>query len=327
MTRLLWTMLGLASGLIVLGSIAPRPEEPIHREARQLGKYCEVLFVGPSYVNSQVLPDVIDAEAARRGVPLKSCKYARTSLKGFELRLVLDTLLREQWPHLKLVVVDITLGPDTRFAERNAYTSRVLRWHTWDFLRWYLDHTQGQKVARSGLARKTDLAERFSMHLKHVVVNTLLVGRGSEHLTALSEHPTEKPWIYKPPTKKKALQKQARENKKRVKTLLRRREEKRTRIAPHAMGGWLKELRDVVRSHGVEADGLIAPVWSPAYVSSKPFPDGDPPVVHAFDDPIKYPVLYRSDSHTKSEHLSSKGSHHYSVLLGSVLAERMKTLP
>lgn len=326
MVRLLFTALGLLIGLLVLSTFAPLANEDLSDATSEFRDQCEVLFVGPSYVNSQVLPDVIDRESARVGAPLKSCKYALTSLKGFELRVVLDNLLSDRWARLKLVVIDITLGPDTRFADRNAYTSRVLRWHTWEFVPWYLNHTQGQKLVGTGRERQIQVAARLWTHLKHVAVNLLLVGRGSEHVASLSEPPEEQPWVYKPPSGKKALRKQARENDKRVQRLLQRRARKETRIPAKAMGQWMLELRDVARSHGVEADGLIAPVWSPAFVSTDQAQEGDMPVVHAFDDPRKYPALYRSDSHTKSEHLSPKGSNAYSQLLGGVLAERMRSL-
>ena len=314
---------GLLVGVVLLGGLAPPPDDPWYAAADALRPDCEVMFIGPSYVNSQVFPDVVDAEAREHNVEFKSCKLSRTAMKGYEIKRELSLVLSKSWPKLKLVVIDVTLGADNRFSEKNDYTSRILRWHTWDFGPWYLNHIWGERFKGNP---KFDLVRRLVRHSSHLVVNQLHVGHGAERLAALHDVPERVPWGYKPPTTKKEKQKRKRLNKKRVRTLLERRELPQEPGEQADRGRWFRELRDEVRLHHVEADALIAPVWRSNYVSPGFFPEADPPVVHAFNDPATYPRLYRHDAHTGSEHLSPLGSHQYSLLLGQALAQRMKQL-
>jgi hypothetical protein len=270
-----------------------------------------------------VLPDVIDEESRRRGNPIRSCKVARTAMKGYEIKRELDILLDKPWPKLKLVMIDITLGSDNRFNVKNDYTPRVLRWHTWEFLPWYLEHLDGERIKNQNPIRA--YSSRLLRHFKHFAVNQLLVGRGAEHLATLSEAPPKERWVYKPPTSEEKIRKRRRTNDKRVRELRKQIQVPSQRDAK-LRGEWFLELRDLTRSHGVEADALFAPVWRYHPLSKNVFPKNDPPVVHDYADPEKYPILYKFGAHTGSEHLSHSGSHDYSTLLGRDLAERVTEL-
>ena len=316
-------LLGLALGLALIDAIAPDSTERLYREVEQMRADCEVLFVGPSYVNGQVYPDVVDQAAREAGVSLSSCKFARMHLKGFEMKRELEAILKNPWSKLRLVVFDVTLGPDTGFKPENRFKPRVLRWHTWDLLPWYLEHLEGQRTGKdSPYLRLWD-------HVQHVVVNALLVGRGAERLAELSDPATPDGGSKTPglerdrPDQTKQLR---RRNEKRVAKLLDRRRRRVTSTPDTAMAAWVLELRSVVRAHGAEGDGLIAPVWSPSLVAKGAFPPADAPVVHAFDNPRKYPTLYELGMHKADEHLTDEGSREYSRLLGQTLAMRMGQL-
>jgi hypothetical protein len=319
--NLLPALLGLALGLALLGAVLPRSKEKRHRAVEQLRTECEVLIVGPSFVNSQVFPEVVDAAALEAGTKLRSCKFARESLKAFEMKRELETLLSKPWSKLRLVVFDVTLGPDTGVKLENRFKRRVLDWHTWDLLPWYLDHMGGQ---RGG---KHTPYLRFLDHVAHVAVNTLLVGRGAEDLADLNvtRRRTSGPRSAEHEPAEHADQ-PTRQNGRRVAELLERRRKLESLNPAPGMTVWVLELRDLVRMHGAEGEGLIAPVWYPGFLDPAALPAADVPVVHAFDDPDKYPTLYAPGMHKDDGHLTKKGSREYSRLLGLTLATRVGQL-
>lgn len=328
--NLLATLIGLLIGLLLLSRL-PLPPDLKYESIKTLRQSCEVLFVGPSYVNSQVFTNVVDEEAARLGTPLSSCKYSRTAMKGYEMKHELELILAEPWPHLKLVMLDITLGPDSRIKKKNRFKPRVLRWHTWAFLPWLASHLDGQRTTAE-YPRWLQLAKQGVDHVEHVLASNLLVGRGAEHLNRLNpvqKKPRKHTWPPRKPKKElseKRKKKLNRLNKKRVERLRERRNRKETRLSPEAEGRWLKELRGVVRQSGAEADGLIAPVWKAHHVALSVFPNGETPFVHNYANPEKYPELYRTGAHDRSEHLSPEGSYQYSLLLADAVSRRLKEL-
>lgn len=310
-------LMGLVLGIGVLRLMIPAVGDSVYSRVPPLRADCEVLFFGPSYVQSQVYPEVVDSAAAESGRPVKSCKFARTHLKGFEMKRELEIILGQPWAKLRLVVFDVTLGPDVWFKPENRFKPRVVRWHTLEFLPWFVAHLDGQGD------RGVSLPERFNEHLRHVIANTLLVGQGAEHLAAMGKPDARALSSRTSKNMKKQkvnMKKLARLNKKRLARLARRKEMGAPRIE------WILELRSLVRSHGVEGDALIAPVWGGQWYPRKNFPAQDPPVLHAFNDPKKYPSLYVVGAHKEDEHLTYEGSVEYSKVLGREIASRMKEL-
>ncbi len=107
------TIAGFACTLcLVKGLVSSPPSETERAYARALAAEarCTVLFIGPTYVDEQVLPEVFDDEAARIGLEARACKFGLSYPQGEPLVRHLERLLGHPFPELELVVLDVTLG-------------------------------------------------------------------------------------------------------------------------------------------------------------------------------------------------------------------------
>jgi hypothetical protein len=89
-----------------------------------------VLFVGPSYVDEQVLPDAFDDEAARIGLAARACKFGLSYPQGEALVRHLERLLAHPFPELELVVLDVTLGKEPWLEPRAERDTPLLERET-----------------------------------------------------------------------------------------------------------------------------------------------------------------------------------------------------
>jgi hypothetical protein len=310
--------LGFVGTVLALHAFAPKVRDD-EGEFEQMAKYCEVLFVGPSYVRSQVFPAVVDAEADRLGKPFRSCKFARTAMYGYEQKWELDRLLSHSWPKLRLVVFDVTTGDKTGVKRENLFNPRVIQWHDVGQLSWFAERAD----------RSDDRAAVFFEaveHVEHFVAHQLLLGQGAVHLQQAGE--TEEERLEKllrrgrnPPRPTKA---DRRKNIGRVKQAAKKKQKVLAdKPADKDLTRWALELRELVRAHGVEGQALLAPVWGARLVRSEPAEGVDPMVVHDFNDPGRYPQLYDIDARGWGSHLNESGSYEYSKLLAKSVAKHL----
>jgi hypothetical protein len=330
-------LVGFGAGAVLLYAVVPQriaPTTKAEQETLAARESCQVLFVGPSYVDSQVKPPLFDAEAERIGLRARSCKYGRAGLKGFELRRDLQRLFRHEWPALELVVVDITLGQGIAFQNENWFKPRMLEWHTWDALPWLLGFYQ--RDPRSWTAKGP---EAFS-HLEHVAGNYLQLGRGPELLAELQlvrrlSQPDDAAVKPAPGEKEKPRVKRKRKRSRKAVPIshahyerkLKRLKERKTRLRESgalAPSEWPLELRDMIRAYGFEAYFLHAPVWRLTRMPKRAVRGDDLLVVLDFNDPFRFPELYREEMRGKTHHLSSKGNKVYSRLLAQELHKRWR---
>src|SRR5687767_6876118 len=168
-------LLGLVLASVLLGALVAH-DRPELEQALAERSTCQVLVVGPSYINTGFVEGRFDEEAQRLGLGLKSCKYAEAGLTGYEVRHALELLLRERWPKLEYVLIDITLGDRVRFPAGNWYKPRVVDWHTLPVLAWV--HKRYERLPKA----ERPPAYTLAIHAAHVLLNYLGVGRG---ITAL----------------------------------------------------------------------------------------------------------------------------------------------
>ena len=292
------------------------------RKALAAREYCDVLFVGPSYVASNVDPEVFDDEAKAIGFPVRSCKFGVSALKGYELKLNIERLLEHDWPRLKLIVIDITLGIGVEFADDNWFKERVLEWHTWESIPWLFDYYD-EKDAR----RWSKKGPLLWTHLEHVLARYTHLGGGRDLLE--DARPLERLVERGGPKNVNARSSReiVRDEKTRVKrrahargvALLKKHKAKRRPPKKSELGDWSLELRDQVRSHGLEAYFLLASVYTPETKPKQARRGRDRLVVLDFNDPARYPDLYRRDSRGFTHHLNRNGTVIYSRLLAREL--------
>jgi hypothetical protein len=300
-------------------------------------KSCEVLFVGPSYVIAQIIPRAFDAEAKRLGRPLHACIFGATGMRGTELRVHMQELLRRKWPRLKLIVVDITLGHDPRFDEVNWYQPRFIQWHTFDSMPWILDYYRSLE----GPVQWSNLRA----HGAHLVANYTNLGVGLERLSTLGVVPHLQLALGRPAklpesdavrSYRKALGQRKRIKKEQARVYIRR-----TSPARHAANvaalvrqkhelasrGATREsafpdaLRALAREHKKDVFFIHAPVWRPTPPRAAPVPNGKPIVLYDFNDPERYPSLYTPKSRGRTHHVSWYGGIEYSKVLAHAVLE------
>lgn len=269
---------------------------------------CTVLFVGPSYVK-RVEPRFFNRESKRLGTNHRACKLGRAALTGVELEHELEKLLESDWPKLKLVVVDITLGDILRFESDNWFRRRVIDWHTLisakRLLRYYpLDVSWTQLF---------EYAPQLWAHAKHVALNYLEVGGGAMFINELTTFP-------EPDLKRKHPKRTHAQYVKYVKDL--RHAKRAHRDAPvYGDDTWPMSLRRRIRAHGYEAAFLFAPVWDEAKIPRRAVQGKDRLRVMDFGDPDKYPEFYTKQARGVTSHLTRGTANIYSRRVAQRISE------
>jgi hypothetical protein len=327
----------MAAALDALGPMSTPLTLDAERVLRERER-CQVLFVGPSYVVSQIHPAAFDAESQRLASPLRSCLFGGTGMRGLELRVHLSRLLQEGWPALKLVVVDITLGQGRSFDQGNWYQPRLIQWHTLESARWIFDYYRSTHW--NGLDAKVARA-----HLGHLLANQLNLGVGLEklHLLALVRRAqralgarvklpeSDARRAYRSAQAELAGRKKAQANAymkrtsqrshdRRVAQLIRAKARLR-KTHKTVASDWLFELRELTRSHRAEIAFIEAPVWLARRTKLQRKAARALPMID-FNDPAKYPPLYLRKHRGNTHHVNWYGGEVYSRLLASELSRR-----
>lgn len=314
---LLGFVLGLLASAALLYRLV-RPVDPALDEALAEASRCNVLFVGPSYLEVGLKTELFDAEARALGHPLRSCKFTRSALRSYELKHDLEQLMAERWPALQKVAVDLTLFPSgIGFERQNWFNPRTVHWHTWDALPWLYGHYRTKKQSLGALA------PIVAGHLQHVAMNYLGIGRGGVVLSGARWVERHAGWegerkapreVDRLPRSKKRvdLTDEEADAATRLLALEKARTRARRRYDDDA---WARELEPIIRGHGFEPVFLYSPVFRNR-VPPRPTRPGKKPLVFLdFDDPGRYPALYLADSRGRTSHLSREGAQHYSRLL------------
>jgi hypothetical protein len=318
-------LLGLLLSVLARRALLPPIPGPLGKKAASVlaeRASCNVLFLGPSYVASQFVPETFNREAERIGSRTRACKFGATALRGYELRMWLERFLAEDWPNLEIVVLDITLGDGLDFERANWFKPRVVEWHTWEAMPWLLDYYE----QRERLPFLEQIPELW-VHTKHLGAHYVELGQGVDALGALKL--LERFRKKDAPPSSEATRTSARERAERAAARapsLRRQISRLTALRARGPrvgdNGWALELQSVVRASGKKAYFLIAPVlYSPVVPQRK----GRNPregrfVVFDYADPERYPELYRIKARGNTSHLSASGREIYSSLLARDLA-------
>jgi hypothetical protein len=314
---------GLLCMLALLHWVVPEAARVVSPEMRQALKargYCQVLFVGPSYIGSHFLPEAFDDEARRIGLNVRACKLGKHGLRGYEMRQQIQLFLSGRRPKLQLLVLDITMGQHIGFESGNWFKSRTLEWHTWQAIPWLASYYR-----RDPREWSNKLPEIWS-HLEHVAAHYLLLGRGTElflKANASEEiiEEEEAPEATSAGIHRRGLRGQHRGYARTLKRLIQKR---RANYGEHryADSGWPLELREVVRAYGLEAYFLYAPVLHTTKLPRRAVEGEDRLVFLDFSDPLRFPELYRESVRGHTNHLGGEGFEIYSRLLARELKQR-----
>ena len=308
--------LGLAVTSAVVYALDPHLPLPVTQALEERAE-CQVLIAGPSYVNSGIKPRFFDQESARIGLNLRSCKLAQAALHGFELQHDFDLVFKHhEWPKLEYVIVDITLGDGIDLPHENWFKPRLVDWHVGgaipSILRYY--------ARRPG--DWLDKAPTLWAHTEHLAMNYLAIGRGMATLNSvrlLDRLGEEEIVEQSAPGQHEAIDFQGPGYGAALARLTR---DKARLQASRATGSdaWPRALRDQLRGYGYEPIFLISPVL---YSKRPPRSEGpgDPVRVLDFQDPSRYPELFKQDVRGHTSHLQGEGPRLYSTLLARRLLE------
>jgi hypothetical protein len=319
-------LLGLLVAVLARRALVPPVPGPLEKEALPVlaeRASCNVLFLGPSYVASQVHLETFNREAERIGSRARACKFGASALRGYELRMWFERFLAEDWPNLEIVVIDITLGDGIDFEPANWFKPRVVEWHTWKAMPWLLDYYEYRE--------RLPLAKRIPAlwtHTKHLGAHYVELGQGVSALRELRLLERFRQKDAKPSSDAKRVSARERAERVSARVPVLRRQIKRLTALRRARGprggdsGWALELQSVARAGGKKAYFLIAPVLYSPIVPQRGGrgPRQDRLVVFDYNDPDRYPELYRVEVRGNTSHLRTSGSAIYSRLLAHDIA-------
>lgn len=330
LSRLALTLAGAAAAIAGLQAV-PAPPTMITRDVEaalaRRGE-CELLFVGSSYVRTQILTDVVDAELRRLGAPGTSVKVSAVALRGYELRHHLERLLSEDWPRLRLVVVDVTLGESPDITPHNRYKLRVVEWHTLAAIPWLARFYDRHPESRSWDVLAAHAGHVAARYTRLGVAAALLAPPAVERETAETEADPPAPAASEPrkrlllqfagdPDRERSGEEGRRVRQEHQARVAELRRLKRSGSTTSRVGSeYLRELEEIVRARGAEAAFVVAPVYDALQRPADPAsPESAPSRILDFDDPDRFPELYAFECRSHSQHLSPRGSELYSRLV------------
>jgi hypothetical protein len=176
----------LAVACAILGRYLPFPEVPRVRDKLDFlakhGDDYDVIFIGSSQVNWQVMPSVFDRVAAEHGIPVRSFNAGIWGMMSPEDGYYLDEVLRR--PHRRLRWVIIELMPlSSRNYTNLAGTRREMYWHDWARTRLLTKRFLAECVAAArGPKKFPDAAQDCFQSCGHWLDNLSLFFKNSVHL-------------------------------------------------------------------------------------------------------------------------------------------------
>jgi len=122
----------LAASCAILGRCLPFPEVPRVREKLEFlakhGDDYDVIFIGSSQVNWQVMPSVFDRVVGEQGIPVRSFNAGIWGMMSPEDGHFLDEVLRRPHRRLRWVIFEV-MPLSSRNYQNLAGTRREMYWH------------------------------------------------------------------------------------------------------------------------------------------------------------------------------------------------------
>ncbi len=314
------------------GALDPAPSfiRPKLEYLDEHGEEIDLVFVGSSRLYRGVIPAVFDAELARRGHRLRSFNLSMVAMRPHEANAVLRRMLDMHPGRLRYVVIELAdwtpvIMPSNRFSER------ATGWH---------DTPETRSVLRSSWLAGSSLAERLSLmwnHLLHWGAHVLHVGRGpavvgsllgaDAHAGAHADARADRAALrarrgFAPFTAAEYRQGLTGHNRRQLVDDLAgyRAEVARIAAGNRGPGGGpaynVSSLERQVRL--VEEAGAVPIYVVPPGIEATPqlLRQGSRvPVLLAFNDPERYPELYRVDRRFDRRHLNTAGARAFSTEL------------
>jgi hypothetical protein len=343
--RILLSLLALAVFLpvsLLMGALAPWPTSYGVRGkwdwwSEHKADY-DVVFVGSSATAYGFLPPAFDAALRERGHELHSFNLGVGGMTGFEADHMVRQVLENAPPNLRYIFIEVSDWSPQVYGGKNVYSPRMLYWHTpemtrdalqaclqvpkpagpkdWRrrsaqyhaelFLRNMTGEGQGEYMARDWLGLDVDdiLPTREQLAELHGftdldVINTEEWDAHRARFESSLESYTQ-----------------------RVVALT------AGNAAPIALEGhysipWFEQQIARAVEAGVEPIFYYAPRLAPAPLPYRLHEAGVLPVFFGYNQPERFPELYRLESHFDENHLSRRGAELFSALIAGDFAEHL----
>ncbi|HEY3901851.1 MAG TPA: hypothetical protein VGM54_24775 [Chthoniobacter sp.] len=332
---------GLVLASFAIGRCLPFPDVPgIRQKLAWLGKHgddFDVVFIGSSRVEQQIIPEEFDRTAASLGHPVRSFNAGMAAMVPPEDSYVLEQIL--QRPHRRLRWVFLEIMPlGGQFDAALAGTGRMDYWH--DIRRMELLTQRAiedvsrtwerPKTAQSRYEELSHIAQGWSGHLQSFVTRGTNLGRGSVLLTSHFRHgkktthyddagPRHDGWV---PAKPLFMSGKLLDDYERQFAALSGNPSRHT--ADPLSEDALRSNIELLRRHGIETILFLPPTLA----NSQFFPTGSLRGVPVFDfsDIDRYPELYATGNHKDGVHLNLAGAEIFSRELASLFAGQTKAV-
>ncbi len=297
----------------------------------------DALFVGSSRVYRQVSPQLFDQALASQGHPLRSFNFGVLAMKLPETSFWLKRILALKPANVKWVFVEVDLESLYSPIE-NAQSSREIYWHTPAQTAFSVHYTLGSN--QDPLKKGTTV---FS-HLLPFFYHTINLGRVANILVNVSGTPDKvlqalgpdgdgfTPLDFQPnvafQARQQALLRNAAQRDRQVAQLQQDAQAGRQMQGAHLSASEIAFLQQTSRQ--IEAIGakpifIIAPRVKNEADLLAAGQQGYIKTLFAFNNPVKYPELYRFDQQFDEEHLNRSGAEKFTRLIADRFADYLKT--
>jgi hypothetical protein len=291
----------------------------------------DVLFAGSSNIQRGIIPEAFDRRMSERGHPVRSVNLAAAGMHCFETDFVLREALALEPAKLRFVFQELLYSNMGELIGRNAFTDRVVFWHTpartLDVL----------ETLRRWPASTRERLRLASLHLQHSAWRFANLGQGGRLVRARLGEANHDPtlcdriaetagldWLGRPPI--------ASETRARLDFRKRRAEwEMRVETIEHSNAatgsvdrfdlGTHADRIARLRSHGVEPIFVVAPLREGTPMFYRLDEAGELGRVFAYNQPARYPELYEWKHRFDWTHLNREGAVRWSRLLADDLAD------
>jgi hypothetical protein len=196
--------IAFAASCGLLGRCLPFPQvlivgDKIEHLARH-GDDFDVIFIGSSHIQGQVMPSVFDEVAARGGVRVKSFNAGVAGMFSPEDGYVLEQILKRPHRHLRWIFFELS---HVRTSLERAGTARFVYYHDWPRLSlivrrlWQEAAQASTQLARNpsaGFAQRWNIwsamADITAGHVRQWLARAVNLGRATDLLTQWSRERT-----------------------------------------------------------------------------------------------------------------------------------------
>jgi hypothetical protein len=284
----------------------------------------DVLFFGSSHIYRGIIPSQFDREMVALGHPTCSFNFAIGGMEPHEVDVLLDEALEAHPARLRFVFVELShWNPAIR--EENRFTKRAVAWHTlgetWSALR---------SCSLAPVSRKERL-ELASVHLLHMAARYTNLGDGTrairgdrvsegdqsapddEGFLALDEEPNpvvaERHRLFLRDVQ--GYRDMVARLKEGPPTGVSKARFNRTALAGQAAR---------IRAGGAVPIYVLPPQFNPKQDLKGLQEEGVVPTLLNFNDPVRFPALFREDLHWDCDHLNRAGAEEWTTLLARQFA-------